>query len=163
MRDPASPESAAPPPTVADLTRAGARSCGFAVLLLAGLASLGCARKASAPDGLVGCFGAELTARGGRANVKNAAVWRICFGADGRYHAATVPGSEIEGRWSVSGDVVLLEDTGGSHSCQSKGVDAGSARYRFRRGVDTLDFALLRDECNARRDALTGRAFQVLP
>jgi hypothetical protein len=136
-------------------------ACVTALLIAAGLGTA-CSRAPATP-GLAGCYGAELTARDGRSSVKNAGVWKICFDADGRYHAENRPGQEVDGRWSMHADEVLLVDTGGSFSCRSKGVDTSSARYRVHRSASALQLELLRDECNARRDALNLRSFDALP
>ncbi len=135
------------------------RRLATALLALVGLAACG---HAAAPTGLAGCYGVELSAHR-RAHVKNAGLWKICFDADGRYHAANGPGQDVAGRWRAEVDEVLLEDTGGAFSCQANGIDASSARYRFVRTATTLELIVLRDECSVRRDALTGRRFDVLP
>lgn len=124
-------------------------------------ALLGACGRTSTPPGLAGCYGTELSARDGRSHVKNAGLWTICFDADGRYHAANGPGQDIVGRWRADADTVVLEDTDGPFSCQFHGVDATSARYRFRRTATTLELIVVRDECGARRDALTGRRFDA--
>jgi hypothetical protein len=119
------------------------------------LACAACAAPAT-PTDLVGRYVQA------RVNATDAPAWRALVGdwtheyrADGHLIVQQIGGMHIETRYRIDGDILTLDDIGGSGSCRPLGVDVGSARYRVHFIAGGVRFEALRDECMGRRTGMT--------
>lgn len=122
--------------------------------MLCALLLTGCAPQ---PDGIEGRYVQHIAAR-------DAAPWREILGdfeldlrTDGRFFVRRIGQWEVEGRYRVEGDLLLLDDYGGFGPCRESGVDLASGLYRFHRLAGGLSLEALRDECRGRREGLSLR------
>ena len=93
---------------------------------------------------------------------RDAPAWRAIVGdwtheyrADGHLIVQEIGGLQIDTLYRFDGDILTLNDLGGSGSCRHLGTDVGSARYRVHFLDNGIRYEALRDECGGRRTGMT--------
>jgi len=128
---------------------AGCRmALALAVLLLAG-----CART---PQGIAGSYIEHIDARDNPPWRDLIGDFQFDFGADGQLRVHQVGGTQVDAhaRYRLDGDLLTIDESGGTSSCRESGVDLASALYRVRYVDDGIELQVLRDECRGRREAM---------
>lgn len=136
-----------------------------AIIILVALVPMLAACTHSVPQpGIVGRYvQAHIGAR-------DAPAWRAIVGdwiheyrSDGHLIVQQVGGLRIDTQYRLDGDILTLDDVGGSGSCRHLGIDVGSARYRVHFLRDGVRYETLRDECPGRRTGMTIHPWLRLP
>jgi len=127
----------------------------IALLLL--LACGACADQA--PTTIVGRYvRQQVTARDDPSWRGVVGEWSQEYRSDGRLIVHGAGGMDVESQYRLDGDVLTLNDIGGSGACRTQGIDAGSARYRVHFSGDIVRFDALQDACIGRRSVMTTHA-----
>jgi len=117
----------------------------FRIIFAAALITLISACQTMIPSGPAALVGTWTNSLG--------AVWTI--NGDGTFHAAaTTPKTELWGKYSVTGDMITIQETRGAtptpKNCKGPGL------YRFSRAnANTLTFVLVSDICKPRIQNVT--------